>query len=108
MNDQNAKHDEGKPMLSLVPTGIDYAIEKVRRYGCEKYPEGGKDNWRQVDIQRHWEAVLRHTTAARENLFKIDPESGLPHVYHAACDLAFVIEMMGNTAFTITEDGKIV
>jgi hypothetical protein len=36
-NNQTAKADAGKPRLTLVPTGIIKAVEKVRRYGNEKY-----------------------------------------------------------------------
>lgn len=36
MNNQNAKADNGKPKLSLVPTEIINCIAKIRMFGCEK------------------------------------------------------------------------
>lgn len=93
-NDQKAKSDAGKPVYSRVPPAILKAIEQVRSYGNVKYP-GNPDNWKDVSTDRHWEAYLRHTVAAWEDYKAVDKESGLPHIFHAACDLAFVIAKMG-------------
>lgn len=90
--DQKAKADGGKPTLSLVPMKIIFAIEKIRSYGNAKYPEGGKDNWKNVESERHFEALLRHMAKCWNDPYAIDPESGYPHMYHAACDMAFFIE----------------
>ena len=98
LKSQQAKQDLGKLDLSLVPSGIIKAIAKIRMYGNRKYPDGGKDNWKQVEADRHWKAVLRHVEEARGDFTKIDPESGYPHIYHAACDLAFVIDLMEGKA----------
>ena len=95
LHNQIAKKDAGKVELSTVPKEIDEAIARIRMYGNAKYPEGGRDNWKQVDPQRHWEATLRHVNEARADFRKIDPESGYPHIWHAACDIAFVIALMG-------------
>ena len=91
---QSAKADAGKPRLSLVPPAAVEETAKVREYGCRKYPEGGKDNWRNVTIDRHFEAALRHIWKAANDYGKIDPESGLMHVSHALCDLSFVVQML--------------
>ena len=91
---QAAKADAGKPRLSLVPPAAVEETAKVREYGCRKYPEGGKDNWRNVTIDRHFEAALRHIWKAANDYGKIDPESGLMHVSHALCDLSFVVQML--------------
>ena len=87
-----AKSDQGKPKLSLVPIKIIFAIEKIRSYGNAKYPEGGKDNWKTVEPERHFEAMLRHAAKCWNDPYAIDPESGLPHMFHMACDMAFFIE----------------
>ena len=92
--DQSAKADAGKPRLSLVPPAAVEETAKVREYGCRKYPEGGRDNWRNVTIDRHFEAALRHIWKAANDYGKIDPESGLMHVSHALCDLSFVVQML--------------
>ena len=86
----NGKDDANKPILSRVPPEIIRAIEKVREYGCQKYPE---DSWKDVETQRYWEAVLRHTLAAWKDYKAVDLESGLPHIWHVACNLAFIIEL---------------
>lgn len=91
---QSAKADAGKPRLSLVPPAAVEETAKVREYGCRKYPDGGRDNWRNVTIDRHFEAALRHIWKAANDYGKIDPESGLMHVSHALCDLSFVVQML--------------
>ncbi len=90
--DQTAKADAGKPELSMVPKEIIYSIERVRRFGNQKY--GSPDNWRNVSIDRYWEAFLRHTLAAWNNIEAVDQESGLLAIEHCACNLAFILELM--------------
>ena len=86
------KDDASKPILSRVPPEINLAIERVREYGCRKYPE---DSWKDVETKRYLEAVLRHTLAAWKDYKAVDPESGLPHIWHVACNLAFIISLEG-------------
>ena len=92
MADQTAKQDNGKPQYTLVPTGIIKAVEKIRAYGNEKYHD--PQNWKSVESQRFWDAAVRHIVAAWDDYTAIDPESGLPHIYHAMCNLAFLAERM--------------
>ena len=93
--DQTAKADAGKAKLSLVPTGIILAIARIREYGNNKYPEGGKDNWKKVDPDRYLDAACRHLLAVvRYGLDSKDEESGMLHLWHCACNLAFLIEMV--------------
>lgn len=93
-NDQQAKADAGKPNLSLVPTNIIYEIEKVRQYGVAKYKN--PDNWRNVEMERYHEALLRHTLAVWNDIEARDDESGLLHLSHIATNVAFLIEMIRN------------
>jgi hypothetical protein len=93
--DQTAKADAGKPKLSLVPTQIIYDIAAVREYGCNKYPEGGKDNWKKVEPQRYLDAAYRHFLAYINDPDGVDKESGLPHRWHLECNLAFLAELEG-------------
>lgn len=92
MNNQTAKADNGKPKLSLVPTEIIYGIERVRSYGTEKYHD--PDNWKQVEIERYHEALLRHILAVWNNPYAKDEESGLLHLEHSATNIAFILELM--------------
>ncbi len=85
------KSDQGKPDYTLVPPDILDAIEAVREYGVRKYND--PENWKTVEPGRYWKAILRHTRAAWDDPEKIDPESGLPHIWHIACNLAFLIAM---------------
>lgn len=93
MNDQTAKADAGKARISLVPTAIIYAIAKVREYGCKRYPEGGKDNWKRVEAERYRDALGRHFLEYIDNPHGVDSESGLPHLYHLATNVAFLCEL---------------
>ena len=92
VKNQQAKADSGKPILSLVPKQIIYEIEKVRSFGVKKYKE--PDNWKRVEIERYHEALLRHTLAVWEDINARDKESGLLHLSHIACNVAFLLEMM--------------
>ena len=85
------KDDKNKPDYTLVPVAILDAIEKVREYGTGKYED--RENWKSVSPVRYWRAFLRHTRACWDDPYKIDAESGLPHLWHIACNLAFILEM---------------
>lgn len=87
----DAKHDEGKIDLTLVPRQIIWKIGEVRRYGNQKY--GDPENWRQVEPQRYRAAMMRHMLAYLDDPYGLDEESGLPHLWHLACNVAFLCEM---------------
>ena len=89
---QSAKADSGKPILSYVPTEVIYEIEKVRSFGVKKYKD--PDNWKQVEMERYHEALLRHTLAIWNDVQARDNESGLLHLSHIATNVAFLLEMI--------------
>jgi hypothetical protein len=91
--ESKAKDDDGKPKVSLVPPQIIYDIAEVREYGNKKYPEGGKNNWKYVDIQRYRDALGRHVLAYLEDPEGVDKESGIKHYKHIACNIAFICYM---------------
>ncbi len=91
-DNQKLKADAGKLKISLVPTEIIRAIARVRMYGNKKYPDGGPENWRDVDVQRYRDALLRHMLLYIESPYGFDEESGLPHLEHVACNVAFLCE----------------
>ena len=101
-NNQSVKADAGKPKLSLVPSQIIYEIAKVREYGNNKYPEGGKDNWKEVEIERYIDAAYRHFLAVVEDPLSKDEESGLHHLSHLACNIAFLCEKLLGKSSLIT------
>lgn len=88
--EQEAKADHGKPCPSLVPVSLIEAVTAIRMYGSQKY--GDPENWRKVEPQRYRDALYRHWLAYLKGE-KCDQESGLPHLWHLACNAAFLIEM---------------
>lgn len=89
--DQQAKADQGKPCPALCPVSLIKAVTAVRMYGTQKY--GDPDNWKQVEPERYWQALLRHTLAIWKDPYAVDPESGLLHLEHICCNAAFLLEM---------------
>ena len=89
--DQRLKNDAGKPRLALVPPGIIEAVGCIRTYGVAKYKDKG--NWQQVEPERYRDAMMRHIVAYLRDTDGVDAESGLPHLWHAACNIAFLIEL---------------
>ena len=88
---QQAKADAGKPRLTLVPPEIIWAIAEVREYGCQKYKD--PENWKKVSPQRYRDAMFRHMMAYLAAYHGRDEESGLPHLWHLACNVAFLCAM---------------
>ena len=89
--DQQAKADQGKPCPSLCPASLIDAVTAVRMFGLKKYHD--PDNWKRVEPERYHQALLRHILAAWNDPYKVDPESGLFHIQHVACNIAFLLEM---------------
>ena len=91
LNKQEAKADAGKPQLTLVPRQILFDIAEVRMFGTAKY--GDPDNWEKVEIQRYRDAAFRHFMAYLDDPQGNDKESGLSHLAHLACNIAFLCEL---------------
>jgi len=77
-------------MVSLVPMEIVRAIARIREFGCKKYE---KESWRTVEIERYRDAMMRHAMLYLEDPKGYDEESGLPHLWHIACNVAFLCEL---------------
>ena len=79
------KDDSKKPRWELLPMG---PVVKVLTMGATKY---APDNWQLVadSRRRYYAAALRHLVAWWGGE-KTDPESGLSHLAHAACNLLFL------------------
>lgn len=86
-----AKSDGGKPRPCLVPPEIIWAITYVREYGCKKYHD--PENWKKVEPERYRNAAYRHFLAYLKDQNAKDEESGLPHLWHLACNIAFLIAL---------------
>ena len=87
------KADNGKLRLTLVPRGIIRAIAMVRMYGLQKYRATGEHGWRKVSTERYRDAAFRHFVAYLDDPHGRDKESGLPHLWHLACNVAFLCEL---------------
>ena len=91
MYDQKIKTDKGKLQLTLVPRQIIKDVAEVRMYGVEKYKD--PDNWLKVEIQRYRDATFRHFLSYLDNPKGVDEESGISHLKHLACNVAFLCEL---------------
>lgn len=87
---EGQKFDTEKPRLDLVPPRAVLAIAEVLTFGAGKY---GDRNWEQgIKHGRLYAAAQRHLLAYQSGE-DLDPESGLPHIAHAACNLAMLTEL---------------
>jgi len=91
VNSQEAKADSGKLRLTLVPRAIIRAIAEIRMYGTKKYHD--PDNWKLVKKERYRDAAFRHFLSYLDEPKGVDEESGLPHLWHLACNIAFLCEL---------------
>lgn len=91
MDNQEFKADNGKPRVSLVPTEIIRNVAIIREYGLKKY--GEKESWKSVEPERYRDAMYRHLLAYIDDPHGVDEESGLPHLWHLACNVAFLCEL---------------
>lgn len=87
------KFDDNKPILSLVPPSLEEAVGAILTMGAKKY---APNNWKKgLKYSRIVSSLKRHLNEFyKGNL--LDTESGKPHLWHAACNLAFLIEYESN------------
>lgn len=85
---ESPKYDDGKCRYDLLDWRFVRGIAEVLTYGAKKY---APDAWQRVSNgrNRYFAAALRHTTAWFLGELN-DPESGLPHLHHAATNLMFL------------------
>lgn len=83
--DYGLKYDQGKLRLDLIPPEIIEGLGQVFTLGAEKY---GIGNWEKgFEPGQLLAAARRHDLALAKGEF-IDPDSGLPHGFHAAWNYA--------------------
>lgn len=88
------KFDSGKPRWTLLMQGCAKAlagVAKVLTFGAKKY---AAHSWKEVENneERYRDALYRHLNAI-EGGEAIDPESGLSHWDHAACNALFLSQL---------------
>jgi len=77
-----------KLRLDLVPPEAEEAIGEVLTSGIKKH---GERNWEAGRLYSgEYAALRRHLLAWAKGEFR-DPESGLPHLFHALTRLAFLV-----------------
>jgi len=88
-SEPGTKFDFGKPRMELLPQKALLEIAQVLTFGSRKYEAW---NWAKgMSWTRLIGATLRHIAAWSTGETK-DPETGLNHLSHAACDLLFLLE----------------
>jgi hypothetical protein len=86
---EGVKFDQGKARYDLIPPEVEEAIAQVLSFGAAKY---GNRNWEAgMDWGRVYAAMRRHMGAWWRRLEDNDPESGMPHLWHAAACIAFLV-----------------
>lgn len=89
-----AKADTDKLDLTLVPVELEEAVAEIMMFGARKYT---RDGWRSVpDAGRRYFAALERHLKAFKRGEDVDQDSGLHHLAHAACNLAFLLYFLRN------------
>ena len=88
------KFDADKPRMELLIQGMPRALEAVGvvlTFGAEKY---AAHSWKHVEDNenRYWAAKSRHELARAKGEAR-DPETGLLHLAHEACNALFLLEL---------------
>lgn len=97
-HDINPKEIVGssKPQLHLIPSCAEVAIARVMETGAAKY---GPYNWRHKPIRYtpYINAARRHLLAFADGEIN-DPESGQPHLAHAASTIMILLDAIQNAS----------
>lgn len=90
-NAAGEKQDKDKPRHGLVVRDFAKALQaigEIGSYGAKKY---SPSNWLMVETERYEDAFMRHYLKHLEGDM-IDPESGYPHLAHAAWNILAILE----------------
>jgi hypothetical protein len=83
-------NDKGKAPLAMLPWAGIEEVALVQAYGNEKY--GDFYNFRKgMEVCRHLSCAIRHISKYLTGE-ATDPESGRPHLAHAACRILYVLQ----------------
>jgi hypothetical protein len=82
------RFDQGKLPVHLLPPELMIEVSKVLEFGAKKY---APRNWEKgMDWSRVYSSLTRHLLAWWGGEDK-DPETGLSHLSHIGCNIAFLI-----------------
>lgn len=91
------KFDQGKTRYDLLPPEFLDGTAQVLTFGANKY---GERNWEKgMSWGRVFGALMRHMWAWWWGQGK-DPETGMSHLWHASCCIAFLIAFEGREVGT--------
>ena len=85
------KDDSAKLKWELLPWRATEGVVKVLTFGARKY---APNSWRTVPNgkERYQAAIMRHESRRQAGEL-IDPETGLLHSFHIACNAMFIAEL---------------
>lgn len=88
------KDDREKTRLDLIEPQFIEAVGEILTFGADKYEA---NSWQKVENakDRYYAALMRHLMAWRGGE-EIDPESGLTHLAHVACNVMFLMHFERN------------
>jgi len=88
MMNEGKKNDIGKMRFDLITPEMEEALAEILTHGATKYEDR---NWEKgIKYSRIYAALRRHLNAwSRGRIY--DQESGLRHLNHALCCLAFLV-----------------
>lgn len=90
---EGKKNDNEKIRMDLIPPAAIEALATVLTHGAKKY---GDNNWMEgINFRRVYAATQRHLGEYRKGKYT-DVDSGLPHLWLAFCELAFLIHYEDN------------
>lgn len=92
--EEGRKDDGGKAPYHLLAPELLEATAQVLKFGAEKYSER---NWEKgMNWSRPFSAMMRHMWAWWRGEHA-DPETGMSHLWHAACCVMFLIAYEART-----------
>lgn len=84
------RHNQDKLRVDLIPTELIEEVARVLTFGAKKY---SPNNWKGFTKEQQGEilgSLLRHILEYQKGN-RLDSESGLHHLAHAACNIAFIL-----------------
>lgn len=83
------KDDDGKERFDLIEPAFEKSMAEVLTMGANKYEA---NSWQNVEdpVNRYYASLRRHINAWRSGE-KLDSESNLTHLAHAACNIMFLM-----------------
>ena len=102
-NDGGNKFDGEKLRVDLLPPIGITSIADILTFGAKKYAD---NNWKKgIKFSRVYGALQRHLLAWYGGE-EFDHESGLPHLWHAACNLMFLTYYMNHYGKYVSFDDR--